>query len=616
MSLPGSLERQAKPAGALPSFRLYDIWTAHDSTLLVDQSSGTLFHGPQDPARAHRALACIPDARPDVCFVVADAATAPALVLAHDAEQEAVVSLRVLPREDGLVAFAHPVTGLFLCAEIYSGRVSVDRPQPSLWELFRLELVEKTAAEASPVLRRLIAYLPALASAGAALDMLVNASPAGEIRPVLRLLRADEIDWLGRLLRRNPEACHALSRIYPRDIWARHALPTLAVLPPTTLGQPGFMRHIGSAMDALSIPNDQVRCESFPQLCNIHARRDREPTRTVCLLATARNEGTYLLEWVAYHRTIGVEAFFIYTNDNDDGSDDLLEALAAAGVINWTTNKTGPGASPQTKAYGHALQIMPELVDFRWVGITDIDEFVVVNRDRYASLPTFLTIRELEPTDAVVLNWMPFGSHGQTTREAQPVIQRFTSCNEPVNRHVKIFFRPARFMHAGAHNPYEDGRTQTVFRSASGAVHPKSPYSPVPEDHHAWVAHYWSKSAEEYILRRSMSKGDMVVLRELSGSLFPHNVAHAFVHHHQRGGQPDDRVARALPDLLAEMTVLRGLPGVSQAERTIEQKYRERVAALADAVAADPRFQVKGSLEHWFMDVLQMGKQAGPSPVV
>ena len=63
-------------------------------------------------------------------------------------------------------------------------------------------------------------------------------------------------------------------------------------------------------------------------------------------MTAVRNEGLYLVEWLAYHRQLGVDAFFIYANDNDDGSDALLAALSRAGVVNWIREHDRAGRQP------------------------------------------------------------------------------------------------------------------------------------------------------------------------------------------------------------------------------------------------------------------------------
>ena len=40
------------------------------------------------------------------------------------------------------------------------------------------------------------------------------------------------------------------------------------------------------------------------------------------LIVTAmKNEGPFILEWAAYHLSIGFDRFLVYTNDCDDGTD-------------------------------------------------------------------------------------------------------------------------------------------------------------------------------------------------------------------------------------------------------------------------------------------------------
>ena len=45
--------------------------------------------------------------------------------------------------------------------------------------------------------------------------------------------------------------------------------------------------------------------------------------------ASTLSSGSRIIDWLEF------EAFYLYSNDNDDGSDALLSALADAGVITW-----------------------------------------------------------------------------------------------------------------------------------------------------------------------------------------------------------------------------------------------------------------------------------------
>ena len=43
-------------------------------------------------------------------------------------------------------------------------------------------------------------------------------------------------------------------------------------------------------------------------------------------------KGPFILEWIAHHLAVGFEHFLVFTNDCDDGTVELLDALAAHGI--------------------------------------------------------------------------------------------------------------------------------------------------------------------------------------------------------------------------------------------------------------------------------------------
>lgn len=53
-------------------------------------------------------------------------------------------------------------------------------------------------------------------------------------------------------------------------------------------------------------------------ILNFSIRRCMKKKGKSCIVATARNEGVYLVEWIAYHRALGFEKIYIYTNNNQD----------------------------------------------------------------------------------------------------------------------------------------------------------------------------------------------------------------------------------------------------------------------------------------------------------
>jgi hypothetical protein len=57
------------------------------------------------------------------------------------------------------------------------------------------------------------------------------------------------------------------------------------------------------------------------------------PSARVAIAAPIRREADGLLEWIAYHRALGVGQFILGDNGGDDGTSELLVALDRAGII-------------------------------------------------------------------------------------------------------------------------------------------------------------------------------------------------------------------------------------------------------------------------------------------
>jgi hypothetical protein len=238
-----------------------------------------------------------------------------------------------------------------------------------------------------------------------------------------------------------------MAALFPDDPWADTGLPALwrflekrraqSTLPPSPSQQTGPSNMpfavIGPNLDRLA-PDATAHAGAFPDLgdyvslahwCTVVARRAVAPTKDLCIIACARDDGLYLLEWLAYHRSVGVEQVFLYTNDNTDGSDRLLRALAAAGEIALVKNIVRPG--PVYKAYGHAMSLMPEVLttNYRWCAIIDPDEMIGFDRNLFGSLNDYIAWQELQPVDAIALNWLVFGSSGALRWHDEPMPSRF-----------------------------------------------------------------------------------------------------------------------------------------------------------------------------------------------
>lgn len=226
--------------------------------------------------------------------------------------------------------------------------------------------------------------------------------------------------------------------------------------------------------------------------------------------AIFKNEGPYILEWVAFHRAVGVDRFFIADNASDDGSSDFLAALDRAGIVTHIPFPGTPGRAPQLPAYAEILRRHGGDADL--VAFVDADEFLVPADPATSLRPALAALAARPEVGAVAVNWALYGSSGEETARDGLVIERFVARaarDTLFNRHYKSIVRPAAV--AGTHE------TPHLFRLRRGyaTVHADgSPAEPYDARHHglsrdvAWapvrINHYVVKSREEFFERKRL----------------------------------------------------------------------------------------------------------------
>ena len=169
--------------------------------------------------------------------------------------------------------------------------------------------------------------------------------------------------------------------------------------------------------------------------------RDLPPAGyTVCVGAILKDEDAFVEEWVAYHRILGVDHFYLYDNDPRQP---LSEILARHGdyvtVRPWLIGHDDPsyrGRTKQIKAYTHCLENGAGRYD--WVGFIDCDEFIALEEHR--DLKAFLA--EFEGHDSIALNWHVFGHNGYYDDPPGLVIECLTRRMKEPRAMTKSLSRP------------------------------------------------------------------------------------------------------------------------------------------------------------------------------
>nr|WP_314490255.1 glycosyltransferase family 2 protein [uncultured Pseudomonas sp.] len=171
------------------------------------------------------------------------------------------------------------------------------------------------------------------------------------------------------------------------------------------------------------------------------------------LCAIFKNEGPYILEWLAFHKAIGIDEFFIADNISTDGSSELLKNLDKLGLIKLLTFPTPDNEAPQLPAYRKLMQMYGHLVD--WMAFIDADEFLIAEGGSIKKALADVVLNNSR-AGAIAVNWASYGSGGKKEYEPDLVIERFklrAKKDFGVNRHYKSIVNAKAY--AGTHeNPH------------------------------------------------------------------------------------------------------------------------------------------------------------------
>lgn len=226
---------------------------------------------------------------------------------------------------------------------------------------------------------------------------------------------------------------------------------------------------------------------------------------SITLCAIMKNESRYILEWISFHRAIGVDKFVIYDNKSTDGAYDTLVALDRAGIIKCYSQASDGSGSPQVKAYNHCLR--NHGADTELMGFIDADEFLVPLS--HIDLKQWLTATFAANADmtAMAVNWKIYGSSGRIHAGDGLVMERFRKAELGVNRVFKSIVRPAAVREMAIHFAFlKDGRygdeigLPVEFLPEPGGVPGRISE---PSASRLRVNHYMIKSAEEYAIKRN-----------------------------------------------------------------------------------------------------------------
>ncbi|MFH2115519.1 MAG: glycosyltransferase family 92 protein [Spirochaetota bacterium] len=262
----------------------------------------------------------------------------------------------------------------------------------------------------------------------------------------------------------------------------------------------------------------------------------------IAIVAIFKGEDEYLREWIEFHRTVGVDHFFLYDNGDSVVSRSILEPYIQDGSVTYIPFPDIPERgirrqygkdqfrrlSLQNLAYGHCSRNYASKCN--WLIKIDLDEFMYP-LEPYQSLADAFIAFEKPQVKGFSVQAMRFGPSGQLSRSGLTLMETYRKRNPEPDRNWKAVARGTAvstfFGYQGCHTYF--------YRPVFGAKH----LTDTETCNLVRINHYYIKSKDEYLDK---------IEKHASG--------------HKAGKETAEKwpVADAMADHLDEGQILRFLP--------------------------------------------------------
>lgn len=212
-----------------------------------------------------------------------------------------------------------------------------------------------------------------------------------------------------------------------------------------------------------------------------------------------------IIEWIEYHKAIGVQYFFLYNNDpyTDIYNSLNKELQSVVSVVDWFLDMDGRQVLAQQHCIAHNKS-------FRWIAFIDIDEYIVPIR--HNNIQNIL--QEYETYGGLCLHWLLFGSNN-LAKKPQSIVYSYTqSCpSHGANEHIKSIVNPKKYTgkHSDPHFiPTYDGNVNVKKEKVADAFGSIRNTDKMPIHDIMRINHYYTKSIEDFQYKKMRAGGNKV----------------------------------------------------------------------------------------------------------
>ena len=227
------------------------------------------------------------------------------------------------------------------------------------------------------------------------------------------------------------------------------------------------------------------------------------------IVAIAKDEAPYIREWVEFYRIVGVSRIYLYDNGSTDGMKQRVADYIDSGFVVYTSV---PGVARQYAAYMDAITRFKYTT--KYMAFIDCDEFLMpcAPGNQLGELVDSLFGSFGRGVGGIAVNWRVYGPSGHEVRPDGLVLEEYLQ-REPNDYHgngcIKTIANPRAILkYQHAHYPiyYAGYRNIDVDgHRVDGAWN----FRETQEDPHTLrINHYYTKSYEEFLKRRSRRVAD------------------------------------------------------------------------------------------------------------
>lgn len=172
----------------------------------------------------------------------------------------------------------------------------------------------------------------------------------------------------------------------------------------------------------------------------------------IAITSIQRNRNPYIVEWIAFHLSVGFNQFYLYCHKTDDGMTETLLQLAQKYPIQ--VFKMNMDDFPQISAYQHAWSNFGDSVD--WMAFIDGDEFLFPSQHRI--MEDALRSFESFQMAALGVYWKCYGSNGHVSDPTGLIVENYPRHSKSdflPNRHIKSIAKGGSAIHPNRSHFFE-----------------------------------------------------------------------------------------------------------------------------------------------------------------